>query len=87
MSDDDHDYRLSLIGLPEARILPNDQIYVAARQMQEMIVRVQANPDALRSFNTEFDFLIESISEEGNAGVRTSTESRFFGPQPLVPRR
>lgn len=82
MSDNDHDYQLRINGITNAIILPSDSIRVPAREMHEQIVRVQANPDELDSFNTEFDFLLES----DNSNVSISAESRFFGPQPLAPR-
>jgi len=87
MTDDDHDYRLSTSGLNSARILPSEQLSVPARQMHELIIRVQANPDMLNSFNTEFDFHLEAITDDPGFNLSTTTESRFFGPQPVQTQR
>lgn len=87
MSDDVQRYALSLDGLTNVQILPQTVFEVAPREMQEQIVRVRANPDELVDFNTEFDFTIEAVGESANARIRTSAESRFFGPRPLVQSR
>lgn len=87
MSDSNHEYQLSARDLPGARILPSDHVLVPAREMQELVIRVQTNPDVLTSFNTEFNFHLQSIPESGDVSVSTNTESRFFGPQPLTQRR
>ena len=87
MSDDVQSYALSLDGLTNVQILPQTIFEVAPRQMQEQIVRVRANPDELVDFNTEFDFTIEAVGETADTRIRTSAESRFFGPRPLVQSR
>jgi polyferredoxin len=83
MSDDVQRYALSLDGIANAQILPQTVFEVAAREMQEQIVRVRANPDELKDFNTEFDFTIVAVGDDANSRIQTSAESRFLGPRPL----
>lgn len=83
MSDDSQRYGISVDGIANAQILPQTIFEVAPREMQEQVIRVRANPDELKDFNTEFNFMIEATGAGANPKMHTSAESRFFGPRPL----
>ncbi len=80
----DHLYTLSIDGLPDARLLPDQAIAITAGEISELMVRVQMDPDRLQDFNTRFDFILEAEQApvKGRA-LRARSESRYIGPRPL----
>ena len=83
MSDSTLHYELQTEGLPNPTLLPDVPIEVPAREMSEHVVRIQVDPDQLRDFNTEFEFILSTADEVTGKRLRTEAESRFFGPRPL----
>lgn len=80
----DHEYRLSVNGLPDATLVPATPIRVVAGDINDAVVRVRVDPDQLEDFVTTFEFEIEALTDEqdGNA-LRARAESRYIGPRPL----
>ncbi|MDT8429679.1 MAG: cytochrome c oxidase accessory protein CcoG [Pseudomonadales bacterium] len=81
MENQPRSYELLIDGLPEATLLPGNTIQMDAGSIDEMLVRIQLNPDLLADFNTPFRFIINST--ESGKQVSASAESRFIGPRPL----
>ena len=82
----DHQYRLSADGLSGARLIPDDNIFVGAGEISDLLLRVQMDPDQLADFNTRFDFVIETVpteSADSQRSLRARSESRYIGPRPL----
>jgi polyferredoxin len=80
----DHEYQLSVHGLPDAMLVPDSTIRVAAGEINDALVRVRVDPDQLEDFVTEFEFEIEALTDEEDGGaLRARAESRYIGPRPL----
>lgn len=80
----EHLYSLEVEGLPSPVLLPDTPISVAAGEMQETVLRVQVDPDQLADFNTSFEFVLSSLSDEtADNPLRVRADSRYLGPRPL----
>jgi cytochrome c oxidase accessory protein FixG len=78
MSNDKQTYRLSVSGIDGLK-LENamGDITVETGAVVEVPVRIQADPEQLKSASSKVDFIIESITTEGLATTQTG---RFLGP-------
>jgi len=81
---DDHVYKLSVEGLPDASLSPDSDIFVKGGDIGEISANVQVNPDLLKSSNIKIEFVVEAVSEDGKPiGLSARSDSRYLGPQPL----
>ena len=78
MADDAQTFRLSVDGVPDARLAPDELIRVEGGEIYELAVSVQTNPDQLQSTNTGIEFTVESA----DGSVRARSDSSFIGPDP-----
>ena len=78
MADDAQTFRLSVDGVPDARLAPDEPIRVEGGEIYELAVSVQTNPDQLQSTNTGIEFTVESA----DGSVRARSDSSFIGPDP-----
>jgi cytochrome c oxidase accessory protein FixG len=79
MSDDDHEYMLSVTGLDEYKLIPNNTIRVEAGEIGEVGTDILTDPDRLGAMFTTITIVVESLDGE----LRAESESRFIGPRPL----
>ncbi|GAA0785949.1 cytochrome c oxidase accessory protein CcoG [Marinobacterium sediminicola] len=75
----DHRYIISVSGLQGLEIATDTHIAVAAGELLSYPVRLQIDPDILKSNNTTIQFMVEAVD---NSNIRIETESRFLGPIP-----
>ncbi|ALO47203.1 cytochrome c oxidase accessory protein CcoG [Pseudohongiella spirulinae] len=75
-------FQVSLNGLSDATLLPGNQFDVEAGEIRDVLLRVQAPASALSGSNQLIEFLVESADQR----LRSSSESRFLGPQPVPTR-
>ncbi len=79
----DHTYKLSVEGLPQAAVVPNSDIFVKGGEIGEIAANVIVDPDLLTSSNTKIEFSVQTIFGEGST-LKASSHSRYLGPQPLA---
>lgn len=79
MDNADHVYKISVSGLPDPEIVPDDPIPVSAGSVEEVSVNVLVNPDKLHAEHTEIEFHV--IAQDGS--WKAESESQYFGPTPL----
>ncbi len=75
----DHRYSISVSGLDGLEMATEPGIVIAAGELLTYPVRLQIDPDALKSNNSTILFKVEALD---NAGISIETESRFLGPIP-----
>jgi cytochrome c oxidase accessory protein FixG len=73
-----HQYRVTVAGLPGARITGPTTVAVASGDIQELALRLGIDPALLRKTHSNIEFSIEALDDRR---LRTTTESRFIGPR------
>ncbi len=79
MDDEDHVYDLSLVGLPDAIIIPDHPVEVRAGAVEALSVNVIVDPDLLERANTSFVFHVGALDGSWDA----ASESRYLSPEPV----
>lgn len=79
MSDEPHDFRLSVEGLPSPQLVPRNTLRVPGGEIGELALSVQVDPDQLEATNTDIRFKVESA----DASITADSDSSFIGPGPL----
>ena len=81
MDERPHRYRLAADGVPGLRLVMADpEIVLPGGAVEERVVRLQADPEALRARSTPVRFRLEATDDPRLAITETA---RFLGPRPL----
>lgn len=81
----DHTYKLRVVGLPDAILRPDANIFVEGGEIGEISTNVIVDPDFLQSTNTKIEFHIETVlGDQQQAILRASSDSSYLGPRPLA---
>ncbi|GAA0683836.1 cytochrome c oxidase accessory protein CcoG [Marinobacterium maritimum] len=75
----DHRYTISISGLDGLEMVTEPNITIAAGELLTYPVRLQIDPDQLKSNNSTIVFKVEAL---GDSSFSIETESRFLGPIP-----
>lgn len=75
----DHRYAISVSGLEGLNMVTDGNVAIAAGELLTYPVRLQIDPDALKSNNSTIVFKVEALD---NSAISIETESRFLGPIP-----
>lgn len=75
-------FDVSLSGLQDPVLLPGSQFDVEAGEIRDVLLRVQVPAASLPGPNQLIEFTVESADKR----LRSSSESRFLGPQPVPTR-
>ncbi|MCB1643860.1 MAG: cytochrome c oxidase accessory protein CcoG [Pseudomonadales bacterium] len=78
----DHVYSLSVEGLPDPVLIPDENISVAAGEIGEISANVIVDPDRLNDVNTDIVFVVRTQDGQYSA----DSDSRYLGPMPLKER-
>lgn len=75
----DHEFAISVSGLPGYRIVPATPVAVRAGEIEDVSVNLLVSPDELETVNTTISFHVEST----DAVIKADSKSTFIGPRPL----
>ena len=75
----DHSYRIEVSGLEGVDMISDAGIKVAAGELLTYPVRLQIEPDRLKTTNSTIIFI---VTADDNSAISIETESRFLGPIP-----
>ncbi len=75
----DHEYNLTVSGLPDYRMFPEGLIAVSAGEIEEVPVNLLVNPDLLTQINTPIEFHVQTTDGK----LRADSDSTYIGPRPL----
>lgn len=67
---------VSLSGLTDFSMIPDQPVVISAGEVRDLIVRVQAEPSRLRNFNQQIIFEVQDTS----GALSAASESRFIAP-------
>ena len=79
MDKTDHEFAISVSGLPGYRIVPATPVAVRAGEIEDVSVNLLVSPDQLDTVNTTISFHVEST----DAVIQADSKSTFIGPRPL----
>ena len=82
MDDKPHEYRLAASGIEGLQLRldqRHDDIRVPAGQVNELVVRLRADPYALKKRSTPVTFTIQA---EEDKSLKATEPARFLGPIP-----
>ena len=77
VSNQDHELRVSVSGLPEVELLPDNMVHLPVGELLDIALRVQVPAGALEQSNTDIEFIIQSPDDT----LHIVRESRFIGPR------
>ncbi|MDO9522051.1 MAG: cytochrome c oxidase accessory protein CcoG [Pseudohongiella sp.] len=80
MDAQDREFGISLEGLSDFSMIPDQTVVVGTGEVRDLLLRVQADPASLQSFNQDIVFVIQ----ESNGALRAESESRFIAPSSSV---
>ena len=76
----DHEYKLSLDGMPGMKLhIQKDRVFAESGAVIELPVSIEMDPDKLTQRATEVFFTLETI----DADMSITEEARFLGPLPM----
>ncbi len=74
----EHDYKLTVSGIPEMFVrMDNNNIHVAAGMVSDVVVRLQVDPYDLKKRSSTVIFSLQAIDD---ASLGVTEEARFLGP-------
>jgi cytochrome c oxidase accessory protein FixG len=80
MDETEHEYELSVTGVPGIRLsTDHDEIEVDAGEVRELVVRLQADPYDLKARSSRIEFTLKA---EHNDKLEVTESARFLGPIP-----
>ena len=75
----DHEYRISVSGLPHLELkLEGEKIFAKSGEVREAVARLQVPPEELKKPSYDVRFLIEAVD---NPKARIEEKARFVGPR------
>jgi polyferredoxin len=77
MDERPHTYTLSAAGIPDLKLLQDQAIVLQGGCVQEVAVRLQADPGNLAKRSTEVTFELQTTD---NPKLKVTEEARFLGP-------
>ncbi len=77
MDERPHSYTLNATGIPDLKLLQDNEIVIDGGRVQEVAVRLQADPGNLAKRSTEVTFELQAID---NPKLKVTEEARFLGP-------
>ena len=76
MDSQNHEFTISVTGLADATIVPQQPVLAESGEVRDLVLRVQAPADSLSGFSHDIIFTINEV----NGSLGAESESRFIAP-------